>query len=75
MIGAQSAPGCRVTVTKSLTPKTDATSPELNNAAANGMAAASAAFVVLNIAWSRVSNVNFIASGFGVEEGVTVATH
>ncbi len=74
MIGSHSAPGWRVTVTKSLTPNTDATPPAANTSAAKGIGAASTAFIALNIASSRVSSVNFIASGFGVEDGVAVAT-
>lgn len=74
MIGSQSAPGWRVTVTKSLTPNTDPTPPTAKTSAANGIAAAAPSFVALNIASNLVSNVNFIASGLGVEEGVAVAT-
>jgi len=74
MIGSQSAPGWRVTVTKSLTPNTDATPPAANTSRANAMAIACSALVALNIAGNLVSKVNFVASGFGVDEGVAVAT-
>lgn len=74
IIGAQSASGCRVTVTKSLTPNTDATPPAANTWRANGMAIACSALAALNIAVNLVSKVNFVASGFGVGEGVAVAT-
>ncbi len=74
MIGSQSAPGRLVTVTKSFTPNTEATPSVANTAAANGIVAAASALVALNIASSFVSSVNFIASGFGVEDGVAEAT-
>ena len=74
MIGSQSAPGCRVTVTKSFTPNTDATPPAANTSRANGIDAALSASVALNISGSVTSSVNFVASGFGVDDGVAVAT-
>ena len=73
MIGAQSAPGRRVTVTKSLTPNTEATPSTAKTAAAKGMSAAASLLAALNIASSLVSSVNFIASGFGVGDGVAEA--
>ena len=72
MMGSQSAPGWRVTVTKSLTPNRLATPGAANTAAANGLVA-SAAEVTLTISASLPSRVNFMASGFGVGDGVAVA--
>ena len=58
-----------VTVMKSSTPKIAATPPAANTASANRSPAAASALVTLTITGSVVSNVNFMASGFGVGEG------
>jgi putative RecB family exonuclease len=59
---------------KSFTPNTEATPPAANTSRANGFAAAWSASDTLNISGNVTSNVNFVASGFGVVDGVAVAT-
>src|SRR4029453_10166111 len=70
-IGVQSAPGSRVTVTKSFTPKRLTTPGAANTACANGVVASSRE-VMFIISASFTSSVNFMASGLGVGEGVAV---
>ncbi|MEA2931608.1 MAG: hypothetical protein QOI56_393 [Actinomycetota bacterium] len=70
---AQSVPGTRVTVTKPLTPKMDATPGVSNTAAAKGLPAAASALLKLMVDGSVVSRSYLVASGLGVEDGVTVA--
>src|SRR5438067_13566820 len=72
MIGSQSAPGTRVTVTKSFTPKRLATPGTVSTSRAHGVVA-SAPDDRLIIPGRRTSSVNFKASGFGVWAGVAVA--
>src|SRR5829696_7457946 len=73
-IGPHSKPGWRLTVTKSSTPKIDATPAWANTASANGTPAAASGLVTSSLSASVVSSVNFIASGFGVVDGEAVAT-
>src|SRR5215213_6706591 len=73
-IGPQSQPGWRLTVTKSLTPKIAATPPAANTASAKGTPTAASGLVTSSFSSSVVSNVNFIASGFGVGDGEAFAT-
>ena len=61
-----------MTVTKSFTPNTEATPPAANTAAANGESAASP-LATLKLPGKVTSSVYFMASGFGVGEGVAVA--
>ena len=68
-MASQSAPGARVTVTKSLTPNRDATPPPSNTALAKGWLAAASALGKLIVAGSFTSSVYFMALGFGVGEG------
>jgi biotin carboxyl carrier protein len=71
----------RVPVTAGLAPhrhevvdtEIDATPPAANTASANGTPAAAFGPVTSSFSGSVVSNVNFIASGFGVGEGEAVA--
>ena len=73
-IASQSASGSRVMVTKSLTPNTDATPSNASTAWANSESVPSPRVVSMRVA-SVTSSVNFIALGFGVVDGRTVATH
>jgi hypothetical protein len=73
VIGPQSAPGWRVTVTKSFTPKTDATPPAAKTARAKALSSASSGPVTFMVSGSVVSRVNLTASGLGVGEGEAVA--
>lgn len=68
MMGAQSAPSRRRTVTKSLVANTAATPSTASTAAANGSSVASPR-LTLSIAGRVRSRVNFMASGFGVVLG------
>ena len=73
-IGSQSAPGWRVTVTKSLTPKMVATPPAAKTAGGERFVGGLVGVGDVELSSSWVSSVNFIASGLGVEDGVAVAT-
>jgi hypothetical protein len=72
MIGSHSAPGTRVTVTKSFTPNRLATPGTARTSRSNGVAA-SAADDTFTMAGSFTSRVNFMASGFGVVDTSAVA--
>ena len=63
-----------MTVTKSFTPKTEATPPAANTSSANRLPTAASALVTLNVAGRVVSKVNLVASGLGVGDGEAVAT-
>src|SRR3954462_13065897 len=73
MIGSQSAPGCRLTVTKSLTPKMLATPGAEKTASAKGFPPASAALLKLIVSGRVMSSPKRRAFGFGLGEGVAVA--
>src|SRR5215471_18893301 len=72
MMGSQSAPGTRVTVTKSLTPNRLATPGTPSTSRSNGVVASSSGDRLI-MPGSRTSSVNLRASGFGVWAGVAVA--
>jgi hypothetical protein len=63
-----------VTVTKSFTPKTEATPPAANTSSANRLPTAASALVTLNVAGRVVSKVNLVALGLGVGDAEAVAT-
>ena len=73
MIGSQSAPAVRVTVTKSFTPKMDATPAAANTSLAKGSASAAAALAKLMVLPKVASSWNRSALGFGDGWGVAVA--
>ena len=73
MIWSHAAPEVRVMVTKSLTPNTAATPAAAKTDVANAFPAADSALAKFIVAGNFESSVNFIASGFGVGEGVAVA--
>src|SRR2546421_5099825 len=73
MIGSQSAPARRVTVTKSFTPNTCTTPSMVNTASAKALPAAASALPKFMVAGSLVSRVNFMALGLGVGEGEALA--
>ena len=73
MIGSQSAPGWRVTVTKSFTPKMDATPGASNTAWAKALPPASAALLNDSVSGSVVSSWKRKAFGLGEGEGTALA--
>jgi predicted DNA-binding protein (MmcQ/YjbR family) len=73
MIGSHAAPACRVTVTKSLTPKIDATPGAAKTASAKGLPAASAALEADSVPSSVVSSPKRSAFGLGDGDGVATA--
>src|SRR5207302_11396339 len=73
MIGSQSAPGCRLTVTKSLTPKMLATPGARKTASAKALPAASPGLPKFSVAERVTSRPKRRALGFGLGDGLAVA--
>ena len=60
-------------MTKSFTPKMEATPSQVNTAAAKGLSAAASALLKFIVFGSVTSSVYLVAFGLGVSEGDTVA--